>query len=148
MVQPVSVVLDRNSFVLLRNAQLLDVILLQKLKVGPIAKHLSHFQLVNVPVFIEARFDIAFSHVKDLPMDVGAEVADEDSVGDIEMSAFVLATLDTESVEWIFSKQLIDQNSLLHGLALMLRFRYGLRRCFYMNEVGVWGQEFVWLLLW
>ena len=118
MVQPISVVFYSNRFVLLRNAQLLDVILLQKLKVGSIAKHLSHFQLVNVPVFTEARFNIAFSHVEDLPVDVGAEVADEDSIGDIEMSTFILATLHTESVEWIFSKQLVYQISLLHGLAL------------------------------
>ena len=59
MVKPVPVVLESHCPVLLRNAQLLDFILLKVLEEGSISKHLGHLQLMLVPILCEARFHVA-----------------------------------------------------------------------------------------
>ena len=64
---------------------------------------MSHFELIDVPIFAEARFDIAFSHVKYLPVNPGTSFADKNAKSYIEMGAPIFATFDAESIKRVFA---------------------------------------------
>ena len=98
VIKLVSVILDSNGVVLQRDRHLIDTILSTELKVRLIAEHLCDLELVLIPVLSKDCLDIAFGHIKDRPVDLGAVLTDPDSKSHIEMGALILATFNTVGV--------------------------------------------------
>jgi len=61
-----------------------------------------------VPIFREARLDIALCHVEHCPVNLSAGLTNENAVSHIEVGRLVFATLNTEGVEGIFGEELFD----------------------------------------
>ena len=57
-----------------------------------------------IPIFAITLFNIASSHIKSLPMDLCAVLADENSVSHIEMIARIFAALNTVSIEVVLGQ--------------------------------------------
>ena len=104
-IDAVSVELDSDGAILLHDRQLLNVVLLDELKKGPVSVELRHFELVLVPVLVEAGLHVALGHVKDGPVDAGACLANENAKRHVEVRRFVLSTLHAVSVERVLLQQ-------------------------------------------
>lgn len=144
MVYPVSIVLDGDCLVLLRDRQPLHIVLFDEFKEGLVAEHLCDFELMLVPALGEAGLNIALTHVERSPVDVRAGFADEDAKGDIEVRALLLATLNAVSVVGVLNELFLDKLSLLLGLTL--NHRLNLRRL-NIDQVRVVRQVLIRLLL-
>ena len=145
-VDPIPVVLDCNCFVAILDGHLVKSILLDELKEGLVAKHLSHLQLMLVPVLLEAFLYIAFGHVKGRPVDLGASMANEGAISHVEVCALILAALHAVGIKRILGKQIPDELRLLGGLALHDRGRRRGSRSLNEGEERVWWELSEWLL--
>ena len=120
-INPVPVVFGSHSPVLDFDLCPFELVYFHELEEGFVSVHRRDLQLVFVPVLGEARLDVAFAHIKALPMDLCTLVADEDSKGDVEHGARIIEAINAIRIESISRYYLFDQLGLLRRLPLNRR---------------------------
>ena len=86
-IDSVSVVLGSDRAILDFYLRSFKFVAFHEFEEGLIAVHRGHFELVFVPVFIEATLDVAFTHVECVPVCFGTVRADKDTKGNVEHRA-------------------------------------------------------------